>query len=209
MRRVLLSLLLLCALSAAAVAGAASGRSKGGEDWKVQAGTNFQRAGEYTYRYGRRNTRLQDAIRAYGRPSSCKAVGSNNHAVVSWASRGIWIDAWTYGGLPEDEDGCVSPDLIYISEIRLTDRRWTTALGLHVGDPTTKLRRLYPKAPYVSAAQAWGRNQYFLVWRHERCVIGVCSAYEQRHGIDVSRLSAQVKNGRVVAFWVPIGGQGE
>ena len=203
----LLSLLLLCALSAAAVAGAASERASA--DWKLQAGKNFQRAGEYTVRTGSRNTYLQAAIDAYGRPSSCKVVGSNNHVVATWAARGIWIDAWTYGYMPEDEDGCISPDLIHVSEIRLTDARWTTALGLRVGDPTTKLRRLYPRSPYEAAGKHRSQSEYFLVWRHESCVIGVCSAYEERHGIDVSQLSAQVKNGRVVAFWIPVGGQGE
>lgn len=111
--------------------------------------------------------------------------------------------------MPRDENGCISPDLIYVSEIRLTDRRWTTSLGLRVGDRTTKLRRLYPKAPYVDRKQAWGRNQYYLVWRHGRCVIGYCTPYEQRYGIDIAQLMAQVKNGRVIAFWLPVFGQGE
>ena len=111
--------------------------------------------------------------------------------------------------MPRDENGCISPDLIYVSEIRLTDRRWTTSLGLRVGDRTTKLRRLYPKAPYVDRKQAWGRNQHYLVWRHGRCVIGYCTPYEQRYGIDIAQLMAQVKNGRVIAFWLPVFGQGE
>jgi hypothetical protein len=107
-------------------------------------------------------------------------VGSKNHAVAVWADRGIWMDLWTYGLMPDGENGCVSPDLIHVSQIRLTDPRWTTSLGLRVGDRTTKLRRLYPKSPYVDRKQAWGRNQYYLVWRHGPCVIGDCTRYEQR-----------------------------
>lgn len=134
---------LLCAFAAAAVGPASSQTSA---DWKVQAGKSFQRAGEYTLRL--RNTRFQDAIAAWGEPGSCRVVGSSNHAIATWPDRGIRVELWTYGGMPDGENGCISPDLIYVSEIRLTDRRWTTAFGLRVGDPTTKLRRLYPRAQY-------------------------------------------------------------
>lgn len=187
-------------------ASSSAGHARVAADWKVQAGKGFKRAGEYTVRV--RNTYLQDAIDAYGTPSKC-VVKSNNHVIATWASRGIWIEAWTYGAMPRDEDGCVSPDLIHVSQIRLTDRRWLTSLGLRVGDPTTKLRRLYPKSPYVEADRAWGRNHYYLVWRHGACVIGVCSADELKYGIDTPQLMAQVKAGRVVAFWLPVFGQGE
>src|SRR3990170_1065255 len=157
-------LLLLFCLAIVAFAGVASAApDRTAADWKVQAGKMFQRAGEYSVRG--RNTYLQDAIEAYGRPTSCRVVGSNNHVVATWGDRGIWVDAWTYGLMPEDEDGCISPDLIHVSEIRLTDKRWITSLGLRVGDPTTKLRRLYPKSPYVPGSQAWRRNQYYLVWQ--------------------------------------------
>lgn len=97
------------------------------------------------------------------------------------------------------------PDLIAVSEIRLTDQRWVTALGLRVGDPTTKLRRLYPRSRYYEGRP---RNQYYLVSNHGPC-IGLCTPFEQRNGVGYSRLSAQVKAGRVVAFWLPVFGQGE
>jgi hypothetical protein len=173
--------------------------------WLVQAGKNFQRAGEYTVR--QTNTLYADAIAAYGRPSSCRVVGSNNHAIATWAARGIRIELWTYGGMPEDEDGCISPDLIHVSDIRLTDRRWTTSLGLRVGDPTTKLRQVYPRAPYYARKPGWPA-QYLLVLTNGPC-IGVCTPAEDRYGVDYSQLSAEVKNGRVVALLVPVGGQGE
>jgi hypothetical protein len=204
MRRLVL-LLLVFALTAAAVSSAAQHRAAA--DWKVQAGKSFKRAGEYTVRL--RNTYLQDAIEAYGEPASCRVVGSRNHVIATWPSRGIWIEAWTYGAMPDDEDGCISPDLIHVSQIRLTDKRWVTSLGLRVGDPTTKLRSLYPRSPYVDAKQAWGRNHYYLVWRHGPCVIGVCSPYDVKYGIDTPQLMAQVKSGRVTAFWLPVFGQGE
>lgn len=110
--------------------------------------------------------------------------------------------------MPETENGCISPDLISVSEIRLTDHRWTTAFGLHLGDPTTKLRRLYPQARYQSSHGGFGRSEYWLVTKHMTC-IGECNAFEQAHGVDAPRLSAQVRNGKVVAFWLPVFGQGE
>jgi hypothetical protein len=195
---------LVLALAVAGAATASTGATKA--SWLVRAGKDFKRAGEYTVRLS--NTRLQDAIDAYGAPSSCRVVGSSNHVVAAWSDRGIWIDNWTYGGMPAGENGCISPDLIYVSEIRLNDRRWTTSLGLHVGDPTTKLRSLYPKALYVDGKQAWGRNQYYLVWRHHRCSIG-CGPTEDKYGVDEPQLTAQVRVGRVVALWIPVGGQGE
>jgi hypothetical protein len=126
--------------------------------WLVQAGKTFQRAGEYTVR---RNARLQDAIKAYDEPSTCRVVGSENHAVAHWADRGIWIDAWTYGLLPEGETGCTSPDLIYVSEIRLTGMRWTTSLGLRVGDRTDQAQEAVP-ARAVRRSANWASPQRVL-----------------------------------------------
>jgi hypothetical protein len=56
---------------------------------------DFKRAAEYTVRLS--NTRFQNAIKAYGKPSSCRVVGSNNHAIAVWADRGIWIELWRHG----------------------------------------------------------------------------------------------------------------
>jgi hypothetical protein len=196
----------LVIISAASVANVAFAHAAA--DWKVEAGKHFQKAGEYTVRI--RNTRFQDAIDAWGKPSSCRVAGPNNHAVAGWAERGIWVDLWTYGLMPETENGCISPDLIHVSEIRLTDRRWTTAFGLRVGDPTTKLRRLYPRAQYHDSRSRanFGRTEYWLVTKHMTC-LGECNAYEQAHGVDAPQLTAEVRNGRVVAFWLPVFGQGE
>ena len=180
--------------------------SRAADSWLVQAGKTFQRAGNYTTRGD--NTSVQSAIKAYGRPSSCRVVGSSNHAVFRWQRRGIVIDAWTYGGMPADENGCISPDLIHISEIRLTSERWRTAFGLRIGDPTIKLRRLYPRARYYSGKERFQRAEYWLVTKHGPCT-GTCSAFEDEHGVDSPRLTAQIRNGRVIAFWLPVFGQGE
>src|SRR5262245_39622032 len=166
MRRILGTALLVVALASSASARVL-------EDWKVQAGATFQRAGEYTV--GLRDRTFADAIAAWGDPSSCRMLRFPNHAVATWRSRGIWLELWTYASLPEGETGCTAPNRIYVSEIRLTDRRWTTSLGLRVGDPSAKLRRLYPHARYRPTR----RSEYWLVTRREPC-LGRCTRYEQR-----------------------------
>jgi hypothetical protein len=130
--------------------------------------------------------------------------------VAEWGDRHIWIDLWTLGGMPRRETGCTRPDLIHVSEARLTDSRWRTWRGLHVGDSAARLRRLYPYAHYDLGERfdAPPRRQYWLVKRHGPC-IGVCSPAEQRDGVDYPRLTAQVRNGQVIAFWLPVFGQGE
>ena len=167
-------------------------------NWLVRASMTFQRAQEYTVRT--RNRRLSDAITAYGRPS-CRVVTAK-HVVATWVERGIRIDSLSNRALPSGKTGCSSPSLIYVSEIRLTDRRWVTSLGLRVGDTIARLRRLYPRSPYVRSQ----RNEYYLVWRHARCTRS-CTPQTRRHGVNFPRLSAQVANGRVVALWLPVLGQ--
>ena len=38
------------------------------------------------------------------------------------------------------------------SQARLRSKRWTTERGLHVGDPTAKLKQLYPGAKFTVGA---------------------------------------------------------
>jgi hypothetical protein len=147
------------------------------------------------------NSRLANAIAAYGRPS-CKVVGPRQ-AVATWPSRGIRIDSRTTRALPRRKSGCSAPQLMNVAEIRLTDRRWTTSLGLHVGDATSKLRKLYGRVLYARASRPSSRNEYYLVWRHGKC-ISSCTKAAKRNGVDYPRLTAQVKNGKVIAFRIPV-----
>ena len=171
--------------------------------WVVRVTASSQRAAEYTARAG--NTRLSDAIDAYGTPS-CKAVGARQ-VIATWESRGIRIDGRTARALPRSKTGCSAPQLISVSEIRLTDRRWTTSLGLHVGDTVSKLRKLYGRVLSARATRASTPNEYYLVWRHGKCV-GSCTTTAKRNGVDYPRLTAQIKNGQVVAFRLPVLAQG-
>ena len=178
------------------------GKGSAAAVWLVRAGKTFQRVNEYTIRS--RNTLLSDAIGAFGK-SSCKALG-RKQVIANWPSRGIRIDARTDRELPSGKTGCGSPTLIHVSEIRLTDGRWMTSLGLRVGDPVTKLRRLYPRSPYARSGATARWNEYYLVWRHARCTRN-CTPQTRRDGVNYPRLTAQVANGKVVAFWLPVLGQ--
>ena len=168
--------------------------------WRVEAGNTFLRAGEYTIRG--RNTRLADAIKAYGKPT-CRTL-SRTHVVVTWPSRGIRIDNRAVRALPRGKTGCAAPTLVQVREIRLTDRRWTTSLGLRVGASAAELRRRYPKALFVRSSRASAPAEYYLVWRRETCARG-CAAREDRD-VNRPRLAAIVKSGRVVAFRMPVVG---
>jgi hypothetical protein len=193
-----------CVLVLVLCAGTSLASARSAESWLVQAGKSFQRAGGYTTRG--ESAYVQAVIDKFGRPSNCRVVGSPNHAVFTWLRRGLLVDAWTYGRMPEN--GCVSPDLIHVSEIRLTDPRWRTSFGLRIGDRTARLRRLYPDARDYGREEKFHRGEYWLVVRHGPC-IGACSAYERSHGVDSPRLTAQIRNGHVVAFWLPVFAQGE
>jgi len=73
-------------------------RERGAASWLVQAGKSFQRAGEYTVRL--RNKEFEDAINAYGRPSSCRVVGSVQHAVATWLTAGFGSTSGRTEGCP-------------------------------------------------------------------------------------------------------------
>jgi hypothetical protein len=179
-----------------------TGPRPGTQTWLVRATTDYQRAHEYTVRT--RNTRLSDAIRAYGKPT-CRATGPGRVA-ATWVARGLRVDGVSIRSLPRGKTGCSFPNLVRVVEIRLTDVRWMTSIGLRVGDTVTKLRRLYPRSLYVRPRPGSRRSEYVLVWRHERCTAS-CTSQAKRRGVNVPRLTALVENGKVIAFRLPVAAQ--
>ena len=170
------------------------------ESRQIRASATFQRLGDW--RIDRAAT-LQGAIDALGAPSSCREP-ARRHAVARWPALGVTVDLWTYGALPPRRTGCTAPRLIHVNYVRATSRQWFTSLGLRVGDSTTKLRRLYPRAP-LSPRGAWPRpSAYWLVTRRTVC-IGFCD----RRFVTVPQLAAEVRRARVVAFFFHVGAQGE
>lgn len=166
----------------------------------IRASATFQRLGDW--RIDRAST-LQGAIDALGGPSSCRAL-EKGHATARWASIGVTADLWTYGSLPAGQTGCDAPDLIHVNYVRVTGRGWMTSLGLQVGDPATKLRRLYPRA-LRNPRGAWPRpSAWWLVTRRTVC-LGVCSTTH----VTMPQLLGEVVRGRVTAFFFHVGAQGE
>jgi hypothetical protein len=88
---------------------------------------------------GRHGT-LRNAIKAWGRPSMRKS-GGDGFCDVDWSTVGVKAVF---------RSGC--GDSARIQWARLRSKRWTTERGLHVGDPTAKLKQLYPDAKFTVGA---------------------------------------------------------
>jgi hypothetical protein len=88
---------------------------------------------------------LRGAIRAWGRPSTRKALGDTG-CQVNWSSVGVRAIFANFGG----GSGC-SERLARLQRATLRSKRWSTERGLHVGDPTTKLKQLYGDATFTAS----------------------------------------------------------
>ena len=83
---------------------------------------------------------LRNAIKAWGKPSTRKS-GGGGFCDVNWSTVGVKAVF---------RSGC--GDSARIQWARLRSKRWTTERGLHVGDPTAKLKQLYPGAEFTVGA---------------------------------------------------------
>jgi hypothetical protein len=76
--------------------------------------------------------------------------------------------------------------------MRLFGSRWKTSKGLHVGDPVARIKRVYPRARYVSRPPQPG--EWWLL-------------IERRSELGIQPLLvAEVGAGRVIALRVPPAG---
>jgi hypothetical protein len=184
--------------AAAAPAGAVS--------YLLRAGREVQAIGALQLRRQDHAITYADAIRAFGKPSSCRWFSHGQVALARWKRLGVRMWLATLGGLPPGANGCSSPRLIHIDVAIVAGNRWHTAPGLQVGDTVADLKALYPNAIYQR--RKFGRMAapaYWIVHVRERCVIGICPT----RYVTVARLTAQVQAGKVVAFFFPVGAQGE
>src|SRR6059058_4983248 len=83
---------------------------------------------------------LRNAIRAWGRPSTRKS-GGGGFCDVNWSTAGVKAVF---------RSGCGDRSRIQWAIVR--SKRWTTERGLHIGDPMTKLKQLYPDAKFTVGA---------------------------------------------------------
>ena len=128
------------------------------------------------------------AVAAFGMPT---AVGrdrpDSNLCTVRWERIGVDV------GFAGASGGCAARNLHRAAwyGMRLWGPRWITARGLQVGDPVSRIRRLYPRATYASRPPRPG--EWWLI--------------TERQG-ELGRkplLVAEVGAGRVVAIRVPAG----
>jgi hypothetical protein len=156
------------------------------------------------YRVDRQPT-YAGAIAALGRSSSCQLLGGDaSHARASWRALGLVIELRTYGGLPTGKTACSAPRLIKIHTLRMTGRRWSTSRGLHTGDTVGQLRTEYPFAKPATRLAGWYTNGYWLVTRR-------VGGYEGIGGFRpfAPDLVAETHGGRITAFVLVIGGEGD
>jgi hypothetical protein len=173
----------------------------------LRATRHYQTLGNLELRHRKDSVSLGDAIRAFGKPSSCRAGRYSGTALARWHPLGVRLRLATLGGLPPGKNGCTAPGSIYVNVAYVSGSRWQTSRGLQVGSTVDDLRSLYPNAIFKRRPLGvlWPAPSYWIVHVRERCMIGVCNA--RYH--TVPRLAAHVKAGEVVEFFFPVGAQGE
>jgi hypothetical protein len=145
------------------------------------------------------------AIAALGRSSSCRLVGGDpSHARASWRTLGLIIELRTYGGPAANQNGCIAPRQMKIHTLRVAGRRWSTSRGLHLGDTVGQLRARYHSAKPASPLTGWYARGYWLVTRR-------VGGYEGIGGFRpfAPLLVAETRDGRITAFVLVIGAEGD
>jgi hypothetical protein len=137
------------------------------------------------------------AIRAFGAPDTCqlgteRAKRISNFSTVRWRALGLEMVFGSFGAPARGGDACSEPESFYLDNVRVTGSLWTTALGLRIGDPISKLKRLYPEAlPH--------NGSWWVITAQS--TIGVTNLFP--------RFAAAVAHGRVAAFVFQIRAEGD
>jgi hypothetical protein len=148
----------------------------------------------------------RDAIRAFGKATSCRLLGYPVEATAVWRRLGLRLRLTTLGGMPADKNGCTAPGSIHIHSVFVSGEQWQTLEGLRVGLPAGVVRELYPHAIFQRRpTREWPAPAYWIVHVRERCVVGVCGP---RYATS-PRLTAVVRGNRVAGFYFPVGAEGE
>jgi hypothetical protein len=144
-----------------------------GHSYVISAGAAAIRVGAYTAVEPPVRGTYAQATAAFGRASTCRVLpGKKSRAV--WTPLGLTMQfIVTPGSL------CSSPAGMLLQTVTVTGAHWKTSDGLAIGDPVTKLRRLYP-----SATLHPGNDSLVKIDR----------------GADHALLSAVVRSGRVRGF---------
>ena len=172
--------------------------------WVLRAGRSFQHIGSFRID---RDPTYRGAIRAFGAASSCRLVPLEDGAIVTWRELGIRMRIATLAAIPAGRNACTAPAALKIDNVRVTGRRWRTALGLQVGSGDALVRRLYPRASFHRSGRGEGfpPQSYWLVATRSAC-LGVCGGIRF---VTVPQMAASMKNGRIAFFSFRVGAQGE
>lgn len=175
MRRVLLALALLAAAASAAAALAAPA------DYTIQSDS---RIGSFQTKTA---PQLAGAEAAFGTPSSVRKLDPMQCRAV-WRARGLTM---TLLDLNQTGDPCGNGGFVSATTI---GKAWHTANGLRVGDPVSRLRRLFPRAALHLHE---GPNSGWWLVPRRSCAATGANPYPG--------LLARTARGRVSAFVVQIG----
>jgi hypothetical protein len=137
---------------------------------------------------------LGGAINAFSQPSSLSRQFGGSACMAGWRQHGLTIQFYNLGG----DDACAPASGRFL-RATMRGNHWTTTLGLRIGDPVGKLRRLYPSARLRPGQRRVRPTGYWLVTRYSP--IGVGGAYPG--------LLAEVAQGRVRSFQVSYAAGGD
>jgi hypothetical protein len=139
------------------------------------------------------------AVSAFGRETTCRRLRKlSSFAAVEWRPIGLRMVFGSYGA--GGARPCRARRAVFLDNARAYGKEWQTGLGLKVGDPVSKLRRLYPHATLrtyrrsVPAVRGW-----WLVLRTSRV--------PDFHHYPV--LLATAHGGRVTSLVVNVHGEGD
>jgi len=124
-----------------------------------------------------RDATVGQAVAVFGEPNA-GAKPVYDRCTLRWHHLGLTMNTYY-------SQGALNPcgDSGRHVSTTVTDGRWRTSVGLRIGDPAAKLRRLYPKANYR------GRSDWWLILRPFA-------------GVDLPGLSAKLRSGRVISLTV-------
>jgi hypothetical protein len=193
---------LLIGLATTAVILGSAGASTSRGSFTISASSTRMRIGDYRVD---KNSTYAGAVAALGQSSSCRVVHRDpSHALAAWRPLGLVVELSTYGSVPRGKTGCIAPRSIHVHTIRAVDHRWRTLRGLRVGDAVPRLRHLYPSAKPARGLAGWYEPGYWLATRR-------VGGYEGIGGLKpfAPVLVAETKHGRVSAFVLVVGAEGD
>jgi hypothetical protein len=125
---------------------------------------------------------LAQARQRFGPPATARSRASGVECIADWIRIGLRLAFLDFSGR-------ACQDGVLVTATITSRSAWRTAVGLRVGDPVARVRRLYPRASLHPASPPW--SGYWLVTRRTCAEAGA---------IPYPGLLARVWDGRVAAL---------